>query len=119
MHFFRLSCLAEHSLRCDGVGGEEEWVLLVVPDASDSRHVRVVVGAAVVGHVAVVVVSEVAVAAGGDVAQVGGAALRLVVAVDLAGHDGGLGAGVALSQGLTRAKRKKNKKIKRCQIHCA
>ncbi len=49
---------------------------------------------------AVVVVSEVAVPAGGDVAQVGGASLRLEVAVDLAGHHRGGGAGVALGQGL-------------------
>ncbi len=57
---------------------------------------------------AVVVVSEVAVAAGGDVSQVGGASLRLEVAVDLAGHHRGGGAGVALRQGLQGGGRNKN-----------
>jgi len=83
-----------------GVGGHVERVHLAVPDAGRSPDVLVVVAAAVVGHVAVVVVAEVALAARRDVAEVGGPPLRLVVAVDLAGKNGRLRARVPLLQSL-------------------
>ena len=60
------------------------------------------VASAVVRHVTVVVEAEVALAAGADVAQVAGATLRLVVAVQFARHDGRFGAGVAVLKGLGR-----------------
>ena len=63
----------------DGISRHVHGINFVVPDSVKFVDVRVMIGAAVVGHVAVVVVSEVALTARADVAEVGAAPLRLVV----------------------------------------